>query len=294
MLCQCWQGIVLSIVLMPFCSLLRPYPVRKRLLQNLSAYEIAKLDVTFRRILGHSERAFYLNPLRDLFEDIAEVQALETYGMKLLLLGNDVLALLQRLQRPRHHMRQHAHCRKLQLYLIGLCPVLSDTTEARDRLLNFSLFGARTADSMSEDTIQMRLLRAEAVYENLSPKTMFIMSFGGRNQPNKHRGSWLHVQTVPDSDVDLRVYVPSFLDRQRREVHFPYSEARHISKCVTRKAWLLPCLSDILRMVLGIHVLCVAFLTSRGIQLVGPHGRLWSQKHMSIQGVVLDESFNQT
>jgi hypothetical protein len=77
---------------MPLLSLFFPYPVRKQLLESLSAYDVAKLDVVFQRILSRRERKLYLNPLRDLVEDIAKVQALEAYGMRLLVLRNDVLA----------------------------------------------------------------------------------------------------------------------------------------------------------------------------------------------------------
>jgi hypothetical protein len=124
----------------------------------------------------------------------------------------------------------------------------------------------------------MRLLKAEAVYGNLGPRTEFIMSLGAPYRPSKQRGFWLHIQAVPDPTVDLRLYVPSFLDRQRREVHFPYREACHLSMCILRKAWLLSCLADVLCMCLRLHVLSVANLTSRGLYIVGPHGRLWSRK----------------
>jgi hypothetical protein len=78
---------------MPLLSLFVPYPVRKQLLQSLSAYDVAKLDVAFRGILSRQERKLYLNPLRDLVKDINKVQALKAYRMRLLILGNNVLAL---------------------------------------------------------------------------------------------------------------------------------------------------------------------------------------------------------
>jgi hypothetical protein len=272
---------------MSLFSLFVEYPVRKRLLQALSAYDIAKLDVVFGGFLPHPERQLYLNPIRDLIENTDEVQDLEAYGMKLLLFGNDVLALRQRLQHPQDYIRKHGHSRRLQVYLVGLCPVFTKTTGIRDRLLSFSLSGARDADGTSEDTIQMRLLKAEAVYGDLSPRTEFIMSLGAPYRPSKQRGFWLHVQAVPDPTVDLRLYVPSFLDRQRREVLFPHREACHLSMCILRKAWLLSCLADVLRMCFGLHVLSVANLTSRGLYIVGPHGRIWSQKRIDIQTVDL-------
>jgi hypothetical protein len=272
---------------MPLLSLFVPYPVRKQLLQSLSAYDIAKLDVALGGILLRQERELYLTPLRDLVEDIAEVQALQAYGMRLLLLGNDVSALQQRLQFPQDYIRKHGHTRKLQIYIVGLCPVFTKTTGIRDRLLNFSLFGARGAHSVFEDIIQMRRIKAEAVYGSLSPRTMFVMSPGASHQPSDDHGFWLRVQAVPDSTVDLRLYIPSFLDRQRGEIDFPYREACNLSKCVLRKAWLLSYLADLLRMCLNIHVLNVADLTSQGLHIVEPHGRLWSQKRIDIQAAVV-------
>jgi hypothetical protein len=263
------------------------YPVRKRLLQALSAYDIAKLDIVFGGFFRRRERRLYLNPIRDLIENTAEVQALEAYGMKLLLFGNDVLALRQRLQGPRDYIRKHGHSRRLQVYLVGLCPVFTKTSGIRDRLLSFSLSGARDADGASEDTTQMRLLKAEAVYGNLSPRTEFIMSLEVPYRPSKQRGFWLHVQAVPDPTVDLRLYVPSFLDRQRREVLFPHREACPLSMCILRTAWLLSCLADVLCMCFRLHILSVANMTSQGLYIVEPHGRIWSQKRIDIQTVDL-------
>jgi hypothetical protein len=128
---------------MSLFSLFVSYPVRERLLQALSAYDIAKLDVVFGGFLRPRERRLYLNPIRDLIENTAEVRALEAYGLKLLLFGNDVLALRQRLLRPRDYIRKHGHSRKLQIYLVALCPVFTKTAEIRDRLLSFSLSGRR-------------------------------------------------------------------------------------------------------------------------------------------------------
>lgn len=97
--------------------------------------------MAFGGILSRRERKLNLNPLRDLVENIAKVQAHEAFGMRLLLLGNDVLALQQRLQSPQDYIRKYGHRRKLQIYLIWLCPMITKTTENRDKLLNFPLFG---------------------------------------------------------------------------------------------------------------------------------------------------------
>lgn len=274
-----------SSLAMPLLSLFVPYPVRRQLLQSLSAYDIAKLDVVFGGILSRRERKLYLNPLRDLVEDIAEVQAHEAFGMRLLLLGNDVLALQQRLQSPQDYIRKYGHRRKLQIYLVGLCPMITKTTGIRDKLLNFSLFGAPSAQNVFRDTMQMKRIKAKALYGSFI-LSMFVMSLGASQQQNKHHGFWLRAQAVPDSTIDLRFYIPSFLDRQRGEIHFPYREACNLSKCVLRKAWVLSYLVDLLRMCLNIHVLSVANLTSQGLHIIEPHGRIWSQKQINTQTAV--------
>lgn len=274
-----------SSLAMPLLSLFVPYPVRKELLQSLSAYDIAKLDLAFGGILSHRERKLYLNPLRDLVEDIAEVQALEAYGIRLLVLGNDVLALRQRLQSPQDYIRKYGHRRKLQIYLVGLCPMIIKTTTIRDKLLNFTLVSAPSAQSVFRDTMQMKRIRAKALYGSFTP-SMFVMSLGASQQQNKHHGFWLRAPAVPDSTIDMRLYVPSFLDRQRGEIHFPYREACNLSKCVLRKAWVLSYLADLLRMCLNIHELSVANMTSQDLHIIEPHGRIWLQKQMNIQTAV--------
>ncbi|KAF1363088.1 hypothetical protein EJ07DRAFT_103984 [Lizonia empirigonia] len=266
---------------MPLQDLFVPYPVRKKILQSLSAYDTAKLEVALRGLLSCQERKLYLQPLRDLVEDTAEIQALEAYGMRLLLLGNDVSALQQRLKFPQDYICKHGHSQKLKIYLVGLCPAFTKTTGFRDRLLTSSLFGARNAHSVFEDTIQMRLTKAGAKYDDL--RTMFIMSLGASYQQST--GFWLRAKTVPDSTIDLKLYVPSFLDRQRGEVCFPYHEAFNLSKYVLRKAWLQSYLPDLLRKWFDGHILSVADPTS--LRIVGPHGQLWLRKQINIQAAAV-------
>jgi hypothetical protein len=109
---------------------------------------------------------------------------------------------------------------------------------------------------------------------------------GGPHQPSEHHGFWLRVQTVPDSTVDLKLYIPSFLDRQRGKIHFPYHEACNLSKGVLRKAWLLSYFADLLFMCVSIQALSVADLTSQGLHNIEPHGRLWLQKQIDIEAAV--------
>jgi hypothetical protein len=272
--------------LMSLCDLFVPYPVRRQILQSLSAYDVAKVDMVLGILNPQSEeREYYLNPIRDLVWDVDEVQALEAYGLRLLLVGNDVLALRQRLRHPQHYIRKHGHGRKLQLYLVGHCPVMTRTTGTRDRLITTPLFGAPSAYSVFEDTIQIRQMKAKVTYDGLSANTVFMMSFGASTEASKRQGFWRHVPNVPDLTVDLRVYVPSFDDRQWGELQFPYRETLHLSQCVLRKAWVLSYLADILRMCLGIHALSVAYLTSAGIQALGTYRRLWLQKQLDIHNV---------
>jgi hypothetical protein len=48
---------------MPLFDLLIPYETRRELLQNLSAYDVAKLDVVLGGFLDSKEREVYLSPI---------------------------------------------------------------------------------------------------------------------------------------------------------------------------------------------------------------------------------------
>jgi hypothetical protein len=268
---------------MPLFDLFVPYPIRKQLLRNLSAYDIAIVDVVLGKLLDSNEREYYLNPLRDLVWDLAEIQSLEAYGMKLLLIGNDVLALQRRLQQPQYYIRKYGHNRKLQIYLVGYCPVMIKTTGIRDRLIRFSLFGAPNAHSIFEDTNEMRCMKARVISGTLNTNAIFIMSFGASAQANERRGFWLHVPIIPDLTIDLRVYIPSSHDRMWEEIRFPCREALRLSRCVLRRAWLLSYFIDILCMCLNIHAGSVAYLTSSGVQSVRPYEFFWLQRQIDIQ-----------
>ena len=268
---------------MPLFDLLVPYPVRVQLLQYLSAYDVARLDMLLGRFLDSRERELYLNPLRDLVFDVAEVRALETYGMKLLLLGNDVSALQQRLRKPHHYIHGHGRKRKLQIYLIGYCPVITKTTGIRDRLLGFSLFGAPSTHRIFEDTLHMRAIKAKILYESLEPDAAFILSLGAPAHLSERPGSWFRVPTVPDVTVDLRVYIPSLHDRQHAAYRFPLCEAWRLSRCMLRRAWPLSLLVDAFYILLRIHNLSAAYLTSSGLHTAEPYGRLWSRGALKIR-----------
>jgi hypothetical protein len=262
-----------------------PYPVRQQILQSLSAYDVAKIDIVLGGFLDPEERKHYLNPIRDLVWDVDEVRALEAYGLRLLLIGNDTSALQQRLQDPQHYIRTYGHSRKLQIHLVGSCPVVARTTEIQDRLVNASLFGAPSAYSVFEDTIQIGRMKDNVINDGLSADTIFMLSFGASTQATKRQGIWRHVPIVPDLTVDLRLYVPSFDDRQSGEIKFPYRESLRLSGCVLRKSWLLSYLADVLCMCLDLHTLSVACLTSSGVQAVRPCGRFWLQNQIDIQNI---------
>jgi hypothetical protein len=264
---------------MALFDLLVPAPIRKQLLQNLSAYDVAKLNLAFRGFLDPSEKVSYLNPLRDLIWDINEMHALETHGMRLLLLGNDVLALQQRLDNPEQYLRRHGHRRKLQIYLTGHCPVLAKNTQIQDRIIRFSINSTPNEYSIFKDTMQMSTMKARILYQSLGPDKNFIMSFGASTLFSGSCGFWL---PVSDGTVDLRIYVPSFTDREWGKVQFPCREAVRLSKCVLRRARLSSFLADTLCMCLNIRTIGVAYLSSSGLQPIEPHGRQWLQRQMSI------------
>jgi hypothetical protein len=269
---------------MSLFNLFVPYPVRQQILQSLSAYDVAKVDMVLGKFLDSEERKYYLNPIRDLIWDVDEARALEAYGLRLLLIGNDTSALQQRLQSPQHYILKYGHSRKLQIHLVGSCPVMAPTTEIQNKLINASFFGAPSAYSVFEDTVQMRRIKAKVTHDGLSADTIFMLSFGASTQATKRQGFWRHVPIVPDLTVDLRLYVPSFDDRQLGEIKFPYRETLRLSGCVLRRAWL-SYIEDVLCMCLDIHTLSVACLNSSGVQAVGPHGRFWLQNQIDIQNI---------
>lgn len=271
---------------MPLFNLFIPYAVRTCLLEKLSAYDAAKLDLVLGGFLDARERKLLINPLRDLVFNAAEVQSLEAYGMRLLLLGNDVIALRRRLQCPQQFIHEYGHSQKLQIYLFGYCPVMFKTTGVRDRLLNFSLFGTTGACNAVEEIMHMKRLKARITNEGVGPDSVFIMSLGAPNLSCGGPGVWLRVPTTPDCTVDLKIYLPSLHDRERGEISFPWCEAWYLSRCALRKMWLLSYLQDILCMTFGVHTLSVAHLTSSGIHTVGPHGRIWSQRQIDFQAAI--------
>lgn len=97
---------------MSLFDLLTPRETRQGLSQNLSAYDVAKLDVVLDSFLDSEEREVYLSPVRDLIWDMTELRALEAHSMQLLLMGNDISALQDRVRHPRRYIRKHGHSRR--------------------------------------------------------------------------------------------------------------------------------------------------------------------------------------
>jgi hypothetical protein len=133
---------------MPLFNLLIPYKIRRELLRNLSAYNIAKLDAVLGSFLNPKERDVYLNPVQDLIWNITELRALKAHSMQLLLIGNNISALQERVQHPRQYIRKHGHSQKLQIYLVGHFPVMCKTTGIRDRLISYTLSRALSESSL--------------------------------------------------------------------------------------------------------------------------------------------------
>ncbi|KAF1999277.1 hypothetical protein P154DRAFT_232822 [Amniculicola lignicola CBS 123094] len=120
-------------------DVLIPYDTRKEVLSWLSAFDIAKLDLVLEHILDQTERQVYLNPMRDIIWNKSLMNALVLEGMKLILCGDDVRLLHQRLHDTKSYLQVHGHKRRLQIYLVGLCPFPEDMEHVNDRILSFIL-----------------------------------------------------------------------------------------------------------------------------------------------------------
>jgi hypothetical protein len=82
------------------------YEIRESFLQYLSAYNVAKLDKYLVHVLDPREQAIYLDPMRDLSWNMAEIQTLLRVGMEFVLLGNDTSALEQRPYNTKNYLRK--------------------------------------------------------------------------------------------------------------------------------------------------------------------------------------------
>ena len=193
-------------------------PIRTRVLHHLSAYDAAKLDSLCICILRRLEKKMYLDPARDIIQNVIEMQLLIKEGMQLLLIGNDVAALFQRLRDTREYLKKNG-ARRLTIYLVGTFPLRASAT-IKDRLIRFSPIMDSNDVRSSKDRQELRVLDWAMGHGGSDRK--FIMSF---NMPLNSRqdtdyGVWHQIHGIPEKTIDLRVYVPSFRDRSEGVCRF--------------------------------------------------------------------------
>jgi hypothetical protein len=213
-------------------AILIPYEIRKSLLQYLSAYDVAKLDECLGHFLDPRERAMYLDPMRDLFWDVADIQTLLRAGMEFILLGNDTSALVQRLHDTKKYLRRYSK-RKLHVFLVGFFPFQGQDSHTLERLMAFSLNRAPSNIRLFTDKYHLKRMRAS---HDLNAIRKFIIAFGAPTMSPKgsNTGFWHKVPNIPDATVELRVYVPSYDDRVNEEVTVSRREVLQLHRCVSR------------------------------------------------------------
>lgn len=218
-----------------------PYECRKVLLQHLSAYDIAKLDLCLGHFLDRREQEMYLDPVRDLFWNIATMRKLLKEGMKLLLLGNDVSALEQRLKQTRRYTEEHGSKRRLQVFLVGSFPVWEKDAEILDEMIQFSPGRTTCRLRMFKDKVQFRRIQQQFGESNAKSGKRFLMSFGATSDlaRKESKGFWTKVPDTPDLTIDLRIYVPCFQDRIWNEIRIPPGDISRISGSGSRASKLL-------------------------------------------------------
>ncbi|KAF2185379.1 hypothetical protein K469DRAFT_476679, partial [Zopfia rhizophila CBS 207.26] len=212
-------------------DILIPYETRSTLIQYLSAYDTAKLNLSLNYILDDSEQQRYINPIRDLIWDVSDMRDLEQEGMKLILFGNDVLALEQRLRNTRQYLKVHKHTQRLQIYLIGIFPIREKTDESLSRMVRFSLGGKPNNHRIIKDQLQLQMLKQKVDEDDWDSNENFLMAFGAPTNlfVEEEKGFWYEIPEVPDSTVNLKVYVPTFFDRKCGDIHIPFLDIPKIS-----------------------------------------------------------------
>jgi hypothetical protein len=208
--------------------LLALWPIRRRILNYVSAFDAAKLDSLQLCVLTGPERIVYLKPIRDLVWNVSEVEWLSQEGMKLTLLGDCAYALEQRLHATQRYLESHGNSR-LKVYLLGTFPIFAPTASTLDRLVGFSTTGISSPMRSFIDKYQLRRICATT---NANAERTFVMSFSTptRVSVKSAKGLWYRVDDVPDQTVDLWVYVPSFRDRLLEEVRFTPLDILRISR----------------------------------------------------------------
>ncbi|KAF1964750.1 hypothetical protein BU23DRAFT_425538, partial [Bimuria novae-zelandiae CBS 107.79] len=201
------------------------YDARKRILQHLSAWEIAKLNVCLGHVLDDRELTAYIRPFRDLFFDEKEMEYLVAEGMKLVLLGNDVPLLRKRLQDPVSYLKRGRTEKTLQIYLLGVFPVQLRNKHMLHRMLAFGIHERPDLARFDYDKVAFKAIQKRGPKEKLFMISFGVPFTGGRIED---RGFWHRVE-APDVFVDLKVYVPCFRDRALGEVMVQPSELSRLS-----------------------------------------------------------------
>lgn len=202
-------------------DILVPYETRKELFSNLSAFDIAKLDVALGHILNENEQSFYLRPVRDIIWNIPEMNSLALAGMKIVICGYDICLFYQRLYNTKKYLRIYGHRKRLQIYLFGVFPF--DAYTDAYRMLYFSISKTPYLDRVRRDEEELKKLYQTSYGGPLiSSIHGFIMSFGAPIE-ERSRGLWYLETDLPDQTIDLRIYIPSYNDRYRGEVYLPHT-----------------------------------------------------------------------
>lgn len=223
-------------------DLLIPHESRKGILQRLSAWDVAKLDLCLGRILDEQERLVYLNPIRDMFYPVAELEILLKGGMKLVLLGNDIPHLYRRLKDPGRYARTNGD-KRLHIYLLGMFPVQLENKNLLGRMIKFSVCNNPHPARVDYDQAAFKAIQSQ------SPNGAFLTSFGvpvheGRIED---RGFWHICQEIPERSIKLKLYVPCFRDRLLGQASLRPSELSKVSGdalsvCKLRTIWALVCI----------------------------------------------------
>lgn len=229
-------------------------PMQMALLQHLSAYDIAKLGLVLHLELRDTERKRYLNPIRDLVWNIPEIEFLLAEGMKLLLFGDDVPDLSQRLQDTKKYLDRRRGNQRLQIYLVGSFPIQGKSTTTLERMIKFSIDGGFSSGSrIFKDKVHVRKLKV-MFWEN-SPESniSFLMAFGAPTNlhEGEAKGFWYKVSNVPDQTIDLRVYVPSLQDRVVKQVKIPALQIPRITGCLSGRACVINVVASLCKICAG-------------------------------------------
>lgn len=139
------------------CRLLSCYPIRKQIVQGLSAYDVAKLlhvlgdklSVLGDKLsdFGEEERAAYLNPLRDIFanDEMLDLKDKVGKGFEITLIGRDLRWWVERLQDVQGYGETSDYDRVLKVWFVtreefALYPDLMETTSAHEVTLEICSF----------------------------------------------------------------------------------------------------------------------------------------------------------